>query len=116
MSQDAEEELKRFKDGRERGIGLLHRNDSVDQASWADMFRGDSITNFNTIEIANFQMFMFTIAVIITYAAMLFTLMQNGDVLRNPLSVDLPLFSSSLNYLLVISHAGYLTTKYSPSS
>jgi len=58
-------------------------------------------------------MFLVTLVIVFTYATLLFTLLQNGEYLRHPIGVDLPAFTASLNYLLLFSHGGYLTDKYS---
>jgi hypothetical protein len=56
-------------------------------------------------------MFFFTIVLIMGYAAAVYMLLLNGTALQNPFGVSLPPFSESMNGLLAISHAGYLTIK-----
>jgi hypothetical protein len=109
--QKAERDLAEFVQAAENAKGLLHSNESPSDASWADMFREEEITNYRSISLSKLQMFFFTIALIFTYAASLYTLMGNDPMLKNPLGVDLPAFTASLNVLLGISHAGYLVVK-----
>ncbi len=94
--------------------GLLHRNTDPSQARWEDLFRGDEIGNYKLVDMAKVQMFFFTVVLIFAYAAAVYGLLRSGVALRNPLGVDLPPFSASLNGLLAISHAGYLTVKTVP--
>jgi hypothetical protein len=103
MVESAEKKLNAFVEGQRTNAGLEHRNTNVSQASWADMFRGEEITNFDVIDLAKVQMFFFTIAVVFTYATMLFLILQDTAALKNPLGVDLPAFTASLNYLLLVS-------------
>ena len=89
---------------------LQHSNKSIDQASWADLFRGEEEGNWKLVDISKVQMFFFTIVVIFAYSTLVYGLFKDGN-LRNPLGIDFPSFSASLNALLGISHAGYLTVK-----
>ena len=47
---------------------------------------------------------------VFSYAAAVYTMLANGP-LNSPLGVDFPAFSDTMNVLLGISHAGYLTNK-----
>lgn len=106
------EELKARADvASKENEGLLKVNESASQAKLADMFQGDEIGNFNLIDLSKIQMFFFTVVIIMSYTVTLVTLLQEPSLLYNPLSVELPQFSSSLNTLLGISHAGYLGVK-----
>jgi hypothetical protein len=91
--------------------GLLKVNETPQQATLSDLFQGDEIGNYQLIDLAKVQMFFFTAAILVAYGVALAGLLQNPGSLFNPLGVDLPQFSSSLNALLGISHAGYLTVK-----
>jgi hypothetical protein len=94
--------------------GLLHRNTDPSQARWTDLFRGDEIGNYRLVDMSKVQMFFFTIVLVFAYAAAVYALLLNVDALRNPLGVDLPAFSASMNALLAISHAGYIAVTSVP--
>jgi hypothetical protein len=89
----------------------LDTNDSPEQATWGDMFRFEIAGKQEGIDLTKVQMFFFTIVVVFAYGAAIFGLLAKGAALTNPLGVDFPAFSSSLNALLGLSHAGYLTVK-----
>lgn len=91
--------------------GLLKVNDTPKAAQLGDLFQGDEIGNYNLIDVSKVQMFFFTIAIIVAYAIAVGTMLQDPLTVFGPLGVDLPPFSSSLNAMLGISHAGYLTVK-----
>lgn len=94
--------------------GVLHRNTDPSQASWVDLCRGDEIGNYLLVDISKVQMFFFTIVLVFAYGAAIYLLLQNPTALKNPLGVELPPFSASMNGLLAISHAGYLVVKTVP--
>jgi hypothetical protein len=89
--------------------GDVQTNENIHQAEWADMFRGELLSNFRIVDIAKVQMFFFTIIIIFTYGTLIWGLLDS-DNLRMA-SIELPAFSASLNGLLGISHAGYLVVK-----
>ena len=91
--------------------GLLKVNSNPQAAKLGDLFQGDEIGNYNLIDVSKMQMFFFTISIILAYGIALATMMQNPVIVYEPLGVALPPFSSSLNAMLGISHAGYLTVK-----
>jgi hypothetical protein len=91
--------------------GLLKVNESPREASLNDLFQGDEIGNYQLIDISKVQMFFFTFAVIISYGVTLGNLVENSTTVLHPFGVSLPAFSTTLNALLGISHAGYLTVK-----
>jgi hypothetical protein len=92
--------------------GLLHKNSDPSQARLSDLFRAEEIgTNYKVIDMSKVQMFFFTVVIIFAYSVALSTLLQNGTALKNPLWVDLPPFSATLNTLLAISHGAYLSVK-----
>ena len=77
----------------------------------SDLFQGDEIGDYYLVDLSKVQMFFFTVAIVVSYAAALAGILNDQAALMNPLGVDFPSFSSSLNALLAISHAGYLTVK-----
>jgi hypothetical protein len=109
--QEAENRLEDLKKSQKEAEGLLHLNSNAREAAWIDIFRGEEIGNHELIDMAKVQMFFFTIAVVFSYGVMVYGLLQDATAYMNPLGVDLPAFSSSLNALLAISHGGYLAVK-----
>ena len=113
----AEEALHKAEKDREdvkkarRGGSSLAKNDSPDQATWGDMFRLEGVAK-DAVDLAKVQMFFLTIVVVFAYGAAIYGLLTEGAALTNPLGVDFPAFSSSLNALLGLSHGGYLTAKH----
>ena len=91
--------------------GLLFVNVSPKDARLSDLFQGDEIGNYLLVDLSKVQMFFITIVVLAAYAVALRSLFLDHAALFNPLGVDFPQFSSSLNTLLGISHAGYLSVK-----
>jgi hypothetical protein len=91
--------------------GLLYVNASPKDARLSDLFQGDEIGNYMLIDLGKVQMFFITIVVLAAYTVALRGLFLDHAALFNPLGVDFPQFSSSLNTLLGISHAGYLSVK-----
>lgn len=96
---------------RVESAGLLHRNTSPNQATWVDLFRGNEIGNYQLVDMGKVQMFFFTIIVVLAYGAAVLALLNDQVALLHPLGVDFPPFSESLNALLFISHAAYLSNK-----
>jgi hypothetical protein len=92
--------------------GLLHRNSKPEEARWSDLVRAEEIgTNYKVIDMSKVQMLFFTLVVVFAYGMALYGLLQNDLILRHPLWVDLPAFSSTMNTLLAISHGAYLSVK-----
>lgn len=112
---DADAALKKaqddFKAAQVEAEGLLHKNADSSQASLLDLFRGGEVGNYTLIDMGKVQMFFFTIVVIMAYAIAVIALLRDQVALTNPLGVDFPPFSNSLNTLLGISHAAYLSNK-----
>jgi hypothetical protein len=95
--------------------GLLLRNDSAEKASAGDLFRGEEVTDANTVDFGKVQMLFISIAVVGAYALIL------GDAIRSKElfvagEVNLPDLAESLVALLGISHGGYLAVKASNSA
>src|SRR5262249_32805839 len=87
--------------------GLVLSNTKPPELS--DMFEYDDDSTPNLVDLSKVQMFFFTIAVLVAYTVALAGVMKEQAILMQPFGVDFPTFSSSLNALLAISHAGYLT-------
>jgi hypothetical protein len=84
-------------------------NEMPQQASWADLFRGEETGNASTVALGKFQMFYFTIVAVMSYGyalADMFGATAPGN--------GFPAVSTGLLGLLGISHAGYLAEKAVP--
>lgn len=95
-------------------VGELHAYASIGEARWSDMMRGDTVANFQFADLGKIQMFFFTVILVFTYAALIWSIMsmpQAGQVLQLVPSMQLPAFSESLVLTLALSHGGYLATK-----
>ncbi len=103
------ERLKEVQKVQESKEGLLHKNETPDQADWLDLFRGEEVSNYRVIEVAKVQLFLLTVAVVLAYALLIWALLAVGGL--RGVEVSLPPFSERLNALLGISHGGYLVNK-----
>jgi hypothetical protein len=90
--------------------GTLYSNPSPRDAAIADIFQGDEIGNAVNIDVAKLQMFLFTVALVIAYAAELYNSLSASNG-HTPMLNALPDLSANAVTLLGISHAGYLTSK-----
>jgi Ca2+/Na+ antiporter len=92
--------------------GLLVANDSIDQATLADMFGTEETGNAGHLDLGKIQMFFFTIVLALSYAVALASMFseQPKDIL------ELPSLSQGMIALLGISHGGYLVNKATPRS
>jgi hypothetical protein len=109
-SADAQKELDEFNKAEEGAQGDIHANDSIEQADWSDMFRGDLVNNYRVVDVGKVQMFYITILLIFIYGTMIWGLLGTETLLSGEI-VNFPDFSDSMVELLGISHAGYLTLK-----
>jgi len=89
--------------------GLLVTNPAPRAASLWDMFRGEEPANYNLLDIGKIQMFLFTIVAALAYGVALSRLIAN----TGPEDVTaMPTLSEGLVFILGISHAGYLGSKW----
>jgi len=88
-------------------VGNVAINPTPQQASLADMFKGDEIGNELSVDISKIQMFFFTIVVVLAYGTVL------GELFLTPTGAigAFPGLSEGILVLLGISHAGYLGYK-----
>jgi hypothetical protein len=88
-------------------VGNVAVNPTPQQASLADMFKGDEIGNEPSVDISKVQMFFFTIVVVLAYGTVL------GELFLTTTGTigAFPGLSESILVLLGISHAGYLGYK-----
>ena len=97
--------------------GTLYANGSASEALFSDMFEGDEVGNTAYVDMAKVQMFVFTALLVLSYAVSLWYLFGNvhNYLVNNNLAslrdVELPKLSENQVTLLLISHAGYLTSK-----
>lgn len=82
-----------------------------DQASLADLFRGDEVGNFAQLDLSKVQLFFFTLIVVLIYAVSLGEVFAKGEPIMN-----FPSLEQSIVVAMVISHASYLTYKAVPHS
>lgn len=89
-----------------RAVGAVEVRPRPEDASWADLFRGDETGNAAYVDVGKVQLFIFTAVLVLAYAISLFALFAGRDAVA-----ALPALPESMLALLGISHAGYLTTK-----
>ena len=91
---------------------ILATKKEPQNASIADLFRGDEVGSAAQLELGKVQMFFFTLIVLFAYAANL------GFIFYGPrgLPAGLPDVSEGMVVLLLISHAGFLGSKAIPAS
>lgn len=90
--------------------GRLIRLTTASCASWADMFRGEDVTDGAHLDLAKVQMFYFTIILVLAYTFAL------GDMFIEQMATPsliaaFPALNTGAIALLGISHAGYLVNK-----
>jgi hypothetical protein len=91
--------------------GVIVKNQTTDQARWADLFQGEETGNAAHLDLAKIQMFYFTFVLVLTYCVALGALLQANGAIS-----EFPAFDASVLALLGISHAGYLASKAAPHS
>lgn len=84
-------------------------NASPEQASWADLFRGDESGNAATASLGKFQMFYFTLIAVVSYGYLLARMFGAAAP-----AGAFPDVSAGLLGLLGISHSGFLVEKAVP--
>ncbi len=106
-----QKEWDEFQKGLESRKGDIHVNDSLDQAEWSDLLRGELVSNYRVADPAKMQMFFLTIILVFTYGVMIWGLLNAEPTWQSAATVEMPAFSDSMVALLGISHAGYLLVK-----
>jgi hypothetical protein len=91
--------------------GLLHKNSDPSEASWADLFRGEEISNWRLVDMSKVQMLFFTVVIVSAYGAAIASMLRDITTLRTVAGLAFPSFSPTLNALLAISHGTYLSVK-----
>ena len=95
-------------------VGELHAYTTPAEARWSDMLRGDTVANFQYTDLGKVQMFFFTIILVFSYAALIWSIMSMPaapQVLQLVPQMSLPQFSDSFVVTMALSHGGYLATK-----
>jgi hypothetical protein len=92
--------------------GQVIVNTSPENASWADLFRGEETGNAGQFDMGKIQLFYFTFILVLVYAVALGTLFLSQAKI---ISAFPDLGTGELT-LLGISHAGYLINKTIPHS
>lgn len=90
--------------------GQLVKNPSIDQASLADIFMGETVENTNRLDIGKIQMFLFTLLLVLAYGVAIGALMRSPGV-----PSTLPDIGDGMLPLLGLSHGAYLMSKASAS-
>lgn len=96
-----------------RAEGKILVNETPEDASWTDIFKGEESSNGANLDLAKIQMFFFTLVTWSVYAVAL------GNLLRKAVQghtgiTAFPDVDGSMVALLGISHAGYLANKAVP--
>ena len=87
---------------------VIQTNDDVKKASFWDIFKGEEVTNYNYVDIAKLQMFLFTVIIVIAYLADLFHWFKMTELTN---TYEFPSLDPGIVALLGISHTGYLASK-----
>lgn len=110
----------------DQSMGTLFANPIPDDARVSDMFQGDEVGNKASVDVAKVQMFVFTIVLVLVYASDVWRYLSGIDMkhlaqqgITGKAALDqiaartssLPIMSQSQIMLLLISHAGYLSSK-----
>jgi hypothetical protein len=104
--------------GQPNQVGVIDRNVTPAEASWADLFLGEEVGNRNVVDISRLQKLFVTVLLLVTYIYLIWRAFggwwgANG--------YDMPEVSNQQSgqgflWLLGISHAAYLASKATPKS
>ena len=99
--------------------GRIVSKNSVDDASWSDLFTGEEVTNVAHLDLAKIQMFFFTVLLVLSYVVALWSLFADCTVSEAQPTCQvpgaLPELGDGALTLLTISHGGYLVNKAVPA-
>jgi hypothetical protein len=98
--------------------GRIDRNVTPSEASWADLFLGEEVTNRDVVDVSRLQKLFITVLLLVTYIRLLWTALGNPDSVTgmNMPNVADDQGNHGFLWLLGISHAAYLAYKASPKS
>ncbi len=85
-----QKEWDEFQKGLESRKGDVHANDSIEQADWSDLLRGELVSNYRVIDPAKVQMFFLTIILVFIYGVMIWGLLGAEPIWQSVPAVDLP--------------------------
>ena len=95
--------------------GQIVINKNSEDASLADLFKGEETGNATAVDIAKVQMFFFTVILVLAYFVLMIDVFGDQSKLEGEI-FSFPLLDSSMLALLGISHGGYLVNKAIPHS
>jgi hypothetical protein len=104
-------EIKQFNEQKQEtttSIGIIPVNGSINEAKFADMFRGDELATMYSVNMAKVQMFFFTVIAALSYAVLLY---NSISTTKDIAGLGFPLISTGFVAVLAISNGGYLTNK-----
>ncbi len=94
----------------ERFVGQVERNSSPEDASFADLFRGEQTSNADVLDVARLQNLFFTLILLIVYVAVMLQSFQKQVAFGGQINAFPPL-DTAFVALLSISTMGYLAGK-----
>jgi hypothetical protein len=91
-------------------IGVLDRNVSPDDASWAELYLGDEIADRATVDISRLQQLVISVLLAVIFITLQWAALVKSDA---KLGLQMPSFddNSSFLWLLGLSHAAYIAYK-----
>ena len=95
----------------------VDQNQTRQEASWYDMFKGDDEANADYLDLSKVQMFFLTIILVLVYGVALGTMFMGVGNGVSPTTLAItafPTLSATMVTLLGISQAGYLAYKAVP--
>jgi len=107
--------------GHTRHVGKVYGRASPKKASWLDLFRGDDTGNAASPDLSKMQQFLITAVVLIVYASGIWKALAGPEYVTDESNAaaffsTFPALSTSMVWLIGISHAGYLAYKAAPHS
>lgn len=91
--------------------GPIVSNINIDDAKWSDIFKGEEVSNEDTLDLGKVQMFYFTVLIVGVYGVMLALIFNDPN---QPVISAFPDPNTALAGLLGISQAAYLVNKVIP--
>ena len=107
--------------GNAAAVGNVYARTTPDGASWLDLFRGDDAGNAASPDLSKMQQFLITAVVLIVYGSGLWQAFAGPEYLTDESNAAaffsaFPALSTSMVWLIGISHAGYIAYKAAPHS
>ncbi|MGH3073027.1 MAG: hypothetical protein ACRDNB_12280 [Gaiellaceae bacterium] len=95
-----------------RRPGQVETLPAEQDSQFADLFRGEEVTDSHHLDLGKVQMFLFTVVVVLGYGLALGAMFED----TTGTFATLPSVDEAVVTLLAISHAGYLTKKAVPTA